>query len=145
MLGDYSQVITWLLIITGWFLINKQHNDRELRKERRATIDALKDEIYNLEEKSIKYHTEAQSTKASQAIKQTLEKIEFQIELHCLVPMSIKNERVAALSKAITFKNFDTLNYKNISIDDPIIKDINHAVTMLIRSVEWQYRVNYPI
>lgn len=33
-----SQAVTWLLVIVGWYVVDKRNNDRELRKETRAVL-----------------------------------------------------------------------------------------------------------
>jgi len=144
MSGDFYHVVTWAIIVLGWFIINQQQNSRELRKEIRSAIDILTEQIYELEEESINYHAEGSSAKSSQSIKQSIDRIEFQLEVHRLIPLSIRNKKIIALRRAITRNNFDTYKYKKVAISDPIILDINYAITDIIQSIEYQYRVKYP-
>lgn len=50
-------LVTWFLILGGWFVVNWQNNRRESRKELRAAIDSLRSDILSLRTTSIKYHT----------------------------------------------------------------------------------------
>ena len=51
-----SPVMTWVLVITGWVVVNHGNNVRESRKETRSKIDAIIKAIDALETKSIKYY-----------------------------------------------------------------------------------------
>jgi len=40
-----TQIITWLLIMGGWWIVNRQNNWREKRKEIRAILNQLQSDL----------------------------------------------------------------------------------------------------
>lgn len=51
-----------LLTVAGWWVVNKQHNKREARKEHRALVDAAKREIARIADDAISYFTDTMSS-----------------------------------------------------------------------------------
>ena len=77
-----SQVITWLLVLLGWTLVNAQNNRREERKELRAALDRLSLRIEKLVALSIKYwqsDVSSESDDTSWEIKRDLDNVEASI------------------------------------------------------------------
>lgn len=77
-----SQVITWLLVLLGWTIVNAQNNRREERKELRAALDRLSLRIEKLVVLSIKYwqsEVSSESDDTSWEIKRDLDNVEASI------------------------------------------------------------------
>ncbi len=68
----WSQTVTWFLVIAGWWLVNRQNNIREKRKETRTLLDKIKSLLDDLEKQAIKYHTSPQSDDLAFEIKRSL-------------------------------------------------------------------------
>lgn len=51
-----TNAISWFIILGGWFVVNRQNNNREKRKELRSAIDEIKVDVSALSEIGLKYH-----------------------------------------------------------------------------------------
>ena len=60
-------LLGWCFIIIGWLYNNRQSNLREDRKELRASIDNVIDEIHNIQLKAVEYYTTPAKTSAKLA------------------------------------------------------------------------------
>lgn len=57
-LGLITNVVSWVLIFGGWYIVNRQNNKRETRKELRAAFDEIHNNVRQLSELGINYHIE---------------------------------------------------------------------------------------
>jgi len=53
----WTQIVTWLLVIAGWLLVNHQNNIREKRKEIRTILDKIQSLLDEIEIQAVNYHT----------------------------------------------------------------------------------------
>jgi hypothetical protein len=51
--------VTWALVIIGWLIVNWQNNRREERKEIRAALTKIFEDVSALQDEAITYHTSA--------------------------------------------------------------------------------------
>ena len=140
-----TQWIPWAIIIIGWFVINAQHNKRELRKELRSSLDDIRNRVVDLENLAVLYHTDENNHDLSTKIKVLIERIGYDIETNQLLPSSVSNERIIHLRQAITMKNFETKSYHEQSQHSDIVRHIHWHSSQLIQSLEYHFRVKYPI
>ncbi len=52
-----AQIIPWALVVGGWWIVNKQNNFREKRKETRALLNQLLDDLDAIKKQEFSYHT----------------------------------------------------------------------------------------
>lgn len=142
---DYLQIITWIVIIIGWFIVNSQHNKRELRKERRAQIDTFNEKIDQLEKKAVSYHTHAEHNELlARDIKRNFDEIrKFSLRIK-LLDIKVVNRLIINLRRSITFKNFDNgINHKQESENGELVAGIYNACDTFIESMEASFHDKY--
>lgn len=124
--SSWAQVVPWLLVATGWIIVNIQNNSRESRKEIRAKIDAVKKSLDEIEDLSVQHHTGSQDLVRCMKIKRVFVSISREIRMVSGAGLGI-NDSLRALTRfkqAVTIKNFETSEYKALALGDEIIADI---------------------
>jgi len=143
---EWAQTVTWLLVITGWGLVNRQNNIREKRKELRALLDKIQSFLDELEDQAIKYHTSEQSAELAFHLKRSLNK-KFQNKLSILKLRNLDIEKcyphLKQFRKAVTLENFDTADFKPRSISDDLIKNIWLSKENLSQELEKSFAKKY--
>jgi hypothetical protein len=142
----WAQVITWLLVILGWLLVNRQNNIREKRKEIRSLLDKIQSFLDEIEYQAIQYHTSQQSDELAFQLKRNLNK-KFQNKLSVLKlrNLDIQNcyPHLKQLRQAVTLENFDTSGFKPKNISDDVIKNIWLAKENLSQELERCFAKKY--
>lgn len=57
--SSLAPIVSWVLVILGWKVINKDNNTREKRHEMRSALDALIADISQLELSAHQYYTQS--------------------------------------------------------------------------------------
>jgi Mg2+ and Co2+ transporter CorA len=139
-----GQVVTWILVIIGWTVINRQHNVRESRKEMRAQLDILRKSVLQVETRAENYHiAEKHSDEEARKIKVELTRVANIVDRLQLLNQHEQEHRIIKLRKSITLNNFDSHEHKQLSLDSNLIAKINSAVDDLINSLEQSYKQRY--
>jgi len=142
---NLGQLVTWILVIGGWFIINFQHNRREDRKESRAAIDRIREYAHVLEVEAINAHKAGSITADDVSnITWKIKKLIDDIEYCILLPKDERNAHAKYLRKSITLDNLDPSNHLALQEDHKIIREIRTAFDDLIGSVEKHFRSKYP-
>lgn len=142
--SDWSQSITWVLVIVGWTIVNRQNNARELRKEQRAAIDAIKKQLAELEAEAERFHCAEVFDRA------LLRQLQFKIhrvadactrlqlpDSACTVPP------VAALRQAITLKNADPTSFGKQPPTSALLDEIYACADDLTDAIEARFAARY--
>ena len=141
---SYGQVITWLIVIGGWFIINHHNNLRENRKEIRSSLDALKAELLALEVLSLSYHKESvHDDSTAREIRLLIVRISNFLERLAIGNKRVINEKVIELRKAVTLNNFDTHTHESMENNSEFIGNISYAIDELYMYMETQYSHKY--
>jgi len=141
----YSDIITWLIVITGWFIINHQQNIRETRKELRSNLDEIKLSLISIEKKSIKYHmNNIEDTSLASEIKLSISRVSTEIKLLALLDKETQKTLIKAFRQAITLNNFDAHNHVSYNYGSELILEISSAVDEISIALEQVFRNKYP-
>lgn len=121
-LKDY--VLPWLptgFTLTGWYVVNRQNNKREARKEERALIDSVKKLVIDLTGQARSYMcTEARNEDIEADIKLRLSQIEIELgRLPRYAETSSLVDAVAAFGDAATSADFESATRSARKISDP--------------------------
>lgn len=145
MSDSVAQIVSWLLIISGWLVINRQHNQREDRKELRTQLDKLIALLISLEGDAISYHlaNEIESSSARN-IKVKLKRVSHSVRHLSLGKVTDVNRRVISLRRAITLENFDTVHHTPQDPRSDLVDAINHSLDELVNYLEDAFRQKYP-
>lgn len=143
---QWSQTVTWMLVIAGWWLVNRQNNIREKRKEIRTLIDKLQVYLDEVETLAIKYHTNQESSDLAFELKRSLnQKLRSKLDILKLRTLDV-NKCYPLLKKfrqAVTLNNFDTSSFKPQSMSDTLITNIWLAKDKLSQELEKSFATKY--
>ncbi|KAA0011175.1 hypothetical protein F0A17_13700 [Billgrantia pellis] len=133
-----SGSVTWILILGGWFVVNKQNNSRELRKELRSVLDAVRVDILDLSAESVKYHTEQPGKDEDYNIVMKFKRINRRVNR---LPLSLHDRNnilnlIFLFKKAVTLRNFETSKYERQAKNSQLVGEIEHAVEEVLDEIE---------
>ena len=142
----WPQIVPWVIVIAGWWLVNRQNNIREKRKEIRTIIDKVQSLLDEVESQAIQYHTNQESSDLAFQLKRSLNQ-KLRNRLDILKLRSLDVEKCYPLLKqfrqAVTLENFDTSNFKPQNISDDLIKNVWVAKDKLSHELEKSFASKY--
>jgi len=132
-------------VIFGWWVVNRQHNKREERKEVRAALNALYELLNQIEADAFDYHTsEVANLSLSRKIKRQLSQIYTRVNLAFQNVVECNCARdVTTFRQAVTLQNFDDANHKALEPSDPLFDSITAAKERLVAKVEQAFVKHY--
>ena len=119
-----TQIMTWLLIIFGWLIVNHKNNIREKRKEIRGTLDKMQLFLDEIETQAIQYHTNQATNELAFQLKRNLnKKLRDKLDILKIRSLDVKTSYslLFKFRQAVTLKNFDTSKYEVQTINDDLI------------------------
>lgn len=140
-----AAIIPWVIAVTGWIVVNRDNNKRESRKELRAKVDRVIQDVRSLHSIALKYHTaQHRDELAARQIRADLKLISNRIfQLRLLNP-----ERASCLiidlRQRITLTNFDTREHTPIDVGSEKVAAIDEVVDALENDLEREFRDKYP-
>lgn len=141
----WAAVISWLLVILGWFIINRQNNIRETRKEIRAALNQFYDVLNEIEDDAVTYHSGgAGDPVLSRRIKRRLGQLHGRagLALGSTIECSCSRE-IWLFRQAVTLENFDTAAHKMLPASDPIFEEITATKERLVQTLERAFLRTY--
>lgn len=143
---DYSNLVTWLLVVSGWLVVYQQNRHFQDRKELRATIDNLLTDINDLRNAAIKYHTEEAS--ANQLLANDIKSRTNSLTSNIVDSLLETDEILDALTELrirITFDNFESQQYRPQSHGSDLVILIYAATDDLRDLIDARFREMYNI
>jgi hypothetical protein len=137
----FGQCITWLIILIGWIVVDKQNNSRELRREIRALIDSLITEVDKLASDAIDFHKkESFDVIEAKQIRLRIQRIANNINRNSLIDDA---QEVYLFRRSITGNNFDQSSFSQQTDSSIVLKAILEEKDELISSIEDKYCKKY--
>jgi hypothetical protein len=142
---QWTDAISWVLVICGWLLINRQNNSRETRKELRSKVDQLKKLVDEIEDAAVEHHTQNQTPIRCMKLKRALARMNRDLQLISSAGLLVDrySQRVARMRQAVTLRNFDSSKYAPVVPGDPIVAEIGAASDDIRFAVEHSYVVAF--
>jgi len=138
-----AQIIPWVLVVGGWWKVNKQNNFREKRKEIRAILNQLLNDLDAIEKQAYSYHTAKEElSDAGRDIKLSLSRISKDVARYDLLP-SGKRHPIVKLRQAATLKNFDTDCFVTQNANSELLDEISATKDELIDALERHFQDQY--
>ena len=133
----WPTVVTWLLVILGWFAVHLATLKRERRKERREVAQNAIDELREVGMKALTFHTAAafDGVVADELIYQTNRVIRF-LQRSPLSALDLPLGRMVRLRKAITLTNADKSSFRTQAPGSQVLLDIRAAVDDMVEVIE---------
>jgi hypothetical protein len=138
-----GQIVTWVIVIAGWLVVNRQNNDREMRREIRSRLDTLEKDIRELELVCVQFHTSEYDDKNAWQIVTTLERLWDHSSRLKLASDHALEVRIFNVRRAMTLRNFDKSDHAILSMNAEQIGEIAASVNRLINALEKGYADRY--
>ena len=122
---NYPIIVNVPIIIIGWWIINRQNNKRETRKEIRVLLNDVQSMIGEIEAEAILYHTEEYdlARRSQLTFKARLMSKKIQIVTRALNVDLIGH--INKMRNSIMTKNWDIDDHHALALDDNLIKKIH--------------------
>lgn len=135
---DWKDIITWLLIITGWYTVHKATMSRERLKENRdATLRTI-EEVRRVEEVSVEFQTSLVfSDENYDLLVWRIRRITMSLYRPPLKHLQISTDIVIKFRQSLT-KNTDKSTFTTQLHDAEVINNIHEAADDLINEIEVQ-------
>lgn len=162
--------VPWILVVAGWWIANRQANDRERRKELRALLDLVISVANDIEALAIDYHTAVSRPDVSKemnllrrfarltALLQTADRRglhDYSISFWHRIGLSefawrepgptAKANRALLndYKRAVTLENFESQAFERQAADSEILKRVAAARDALIDNVETSFTCRF--
>ena len=136
-----GSVVSWGLVILGWYFVSKDHNRREHRKEIRAVLNQIESSIRHIEETAHQYYLKAGSASdigsISLKIKRDIKRLSGDLaRLHAVCASIEFKPELIVFRSTITGGDFDVKRRAASSSDSTKLGDISSAADELIDILE---------
>lgn len=131
-------VLRWMppaFTLIGWFVVNRQSNNRERRKEDRAAADRCKVLVRDASQAAIQYWSGQGSVKDWQLVA-LLEELEVDIGRLPQPHQEALLKASVALTNAALGYNFGVDGFKPGTSDHPVFKEITRSRQKLLVAIE---------
>lgn len=139
----WAQVVTWILVIAGWLIVNYQQNERETRKDIRAKLDSLCKKLEQIESNAYFYHTSTRDMQLGLQIRRSIQRLWPEIERLDLISTDTLNRLVVDIRRSITLENFDSRDHTVLGSDHDILAKIASGIGNLESLLEKNYSKRY--
>ncbi len=142
-------LISAILVVVGWFVVNKAQANRERRKQIREFASGLIKDLSEIERAAIQYHVEPRDKKEESLILTRLTRLEKACGIfpeflnNQNIFRAVKVERLHVdsnllreMRKAITLEHFWDEHTQPIEVDSAIVQNIGLAVSELQEAIE---------
>lgn len=137
MLMEWANVITWLLVLVGWFVVHRATLIRERRKEKREVSIQMCRVLAELQTAAIDFHTAPNfDARKSSDLAQQVERVILQLQKIPLSELQVPTMCMINLRRRITKHNIDPSDFACQTAASKIVSDIRNVVTDLIFFIE---------
>lgn len=134
---DWSDVVTWLLVLAGWFVVHKIDLGHERRKENREGVTRIVDEIKEIERHAIAFHSSQNySAEDSDLLTCHIARVNRCLQRPPLLPLKIPLPLMVRFKKAFTLKNTDASSFVPQEYHGDLIVGIRRITDEMIEAVE---------
>lgn len=141
----WSNVITWALILGGWYAVHRATLARERRKERRELAGKAIEALESLAIEARQFHT-AGTFDEHQAdlLRYRTDRTIRSLQRPPLSELSLPIGRMVRLRKSISLKNMDQSSYCTQTPNSTILRDIRSAVDDMMDAIEAARESRWP-
>lgn len=140
----WANAVSWIIVLAGWAIVNRQHNNRETRKEIRSSFVDLYKLLDQIEDGAFQYHVSTGDPLLARKLKREIGQVPVRIKLAIQKRLKCPYATpLARLRRAITLENFETRDFKKKDAADPFFDEIIGAKTALIVALESAYNEAY--
>ncbi|MEY4977960.1 MAG: hypothetical protein RLZZ352_230 [Pseudomonadota bacterium] len=141
--GDLLPWLPPIVTLLGWWVVNRQNNQRETRKEARSAADRCKVLAREVSQYGIEYWSCSANVEPWK-IRAAFEELEVEIERFQDKGMQKRLlDLQVELVEAVMGYNFDTAGFKPVAQDHPVFKEIPIARQRLLSSIERELALQF--
>jgi hypothetical protein len=141
-----ANIITWLIITAGWFVVNNMNAARERRIETLGKIDKIINSIREIEKMGKLFHSDAKHNQnANFEITSQLQVLERSIQYVSILDTETIKRNIIEFRQACTLRNFDSSSFKQQSLNSSIVFEITGCARDLEDEINKIYNLKYPI
>lgn len=140
---EYIPLISPILVILGWIVVNIQNNRRETRKEIRMILNLLYSELDELVDKSIEFHINNWNGVDAKKITTKIDRVISSINSVSDIMGIECHTESKELRQAITLNNFDKSSHSRLSGEEDIITEIADASYIISSKLESSFIHKY--
>lgn len=139
-----AQVVTWIVVIIGWYVVHRLTLKREKRKEARERIDVFLKSLHDIEEKAISFHrSDGFKGDIARALRFGIQRSISSLNRQLFSMFTINPGLLREFRHAVTYRNFEPSNFSSQPPDSPILSDIANAVDEIEEQIEKEYERIY--
>jgi hypothetical protein len=133
----WPNLITWLLVLAGWFAVHQATLSRERRKERREAAKFTIESLRELEVDALKFHMAPgfDSVQADQLIYRA-GRIIRGLQRTPMSELELPLGRMVRLRRSMTLNNADASVFKPQTAGSGLLMEIRAAVDDLVDAIE---------
>ena len=133
---EFPNLINVIAIIIGWWIINRQNNQREIRKEIRALLNDIQKMISEIETEGISFHTEKYDLKKRSLLASRTRLMSKKIEIAGNTLGIDYSDHINAFRNSIMTDNWEKSGFQVLDIDDKLIKGIQFQASEISIKLE---------
>jgi hypothetical protein len=142
---DWVDGIPWAIAVVGWAVTHVFSESRERRKESRAQMDKLYENLGTAVAEAYRFHTAAEfDTQKARELVAKVHRVERLLNRIGCFDQDAFVPGIIQLRRSITLNNFDKSEFEQQQADSEILEGIESASEEIEDEMERQYRFEYP-
>lgn len=138
----WSSVVTWSLVLLGWFAVHTATLARDRRKEKREAAERICEALLNAQAAAIDFHTSKIFDQCKSIdLAQLVERIIIQLQVTPLSELDTPKSRLVSLRQSVTQRNIDLSDFAPQSPDSELLLSIRISVSELVLYIETRREV----
>lgn len=125
LIKNYPNLINVFAIIIGWWIINRQNNRRETRKEVRTSINDIQAMVSGIERSALNFHSSVYNEENKSRLIFDFRVMSVRAELTTSVLGVDLNQQITDLRHSIMTTNWDKGEFKPVDVSDDLLKTIS--------------------
>ena len=139
-----ADIITWVIVFVGWWVVDHQNSKRQRRIEELSQVEKCISMLHDLENDAINYHTgSVRDESLSRDIRLKIQRISKFLNNLNLIPIGQRNNLVKQVRRSITMENFDSSNFKPQDINHDLIANISESIDATKNVLDFQFKIKY--
>jgi hypothetical protein len=140
----WPSVVTWVLVLAGWFAVHLATLARERRKERRELSKALVESLRGIEVDALAFHT-APAFNAVQAdlLLHAIGRLLRSLQRIPMSELGLPLSRMVRVRKSVTLKNFDKSAFQTQQSGSVILTNIRASIDDLVEAIEAEREIRW--
>lgn len=134
---NWSDAVTWGLVLIGWGVVRATQLSQERRKEKREAVARVIEEIAEIESIAIKFHYLASfCAQTSDALIWRVGRLNRSLQRPPLISLEIPLPLMVRFKKGLTLKNMDASSFVQQSYHGDLVVGIRQITEEMIEAIE---------